>query len=924
MADSESVGEQSVDLRLWGKSRGLGGRRYPVACHLLDTAAVMRALWREVVSPGLRGWLAQQMGVTESHAGRLVELWAGLHDIGKITPSFQRQVYVPSGYPLGPDDRRIGHDVAAHLWLVSALQQAGYADGRRAPVARLVAQMLGGHHGCFHEVDPGKVRLEKRPYLGIGNGPWDEQRTAMLAAVQSVLGSPEPPPRIGRDAAMVVCGLIILADWLASQTSFVERRLDHQPSSGSIASLRTFFRGSLAETPQLVADAGLARLRLRPGKFEEEFPFSPNALQAEVSEKLPGLITGPGLLMIAAPMGMGKTEIAFHAARIMAEAVGASGIYVALPTMATADQMYRRLAEYLQHRSPDPAALTLLHGMAWLSPVYSMLEGPGWGKGGSEISSEDECSRTAVTEWLRGAKRGLLAPAAVGTIDQALLAVLPVRHNVLRMLGLAHKVVVIDEVHAFSPYMRKLLGTLLSWLGQLEVPVVLLSATLPRHVAQELGAAYRGQGNADADVAALGQAYPSWSYVQRDMSAPVTEAVPVLKEDERELAVSLRPVETGEDGQVDRMPALRAELQPLVEKGGCAAVICTTVAQAQATYRGLREWFAGLAETGHEPPKLGLLHSRFPAQQRESITGEVVSAFGKKGERANPSVLVATQVVEQSLDVDFDLVITDLAPVELLLQRAGRGHRHRANDGSRPDWARFPRLVVLTAPGGDTPRVPEAWKCVYPHASLIRAQRLLTRRSAEPIRIPGDVQELVDAANPGEGLGPMDPLLEGFEDAEIERIGATLVEVQAADMLGIDPPEALRHLHTVTDRDVSEELISTRFDADSVRVLPCFVDQEGEYRLGSPDGALFPRPDVKGRFTRDQRAAVMHHTIPLRATLVDGRGESNEPPEEWNEDPHLRRLVLLPHHVAANGHVEAAVIGDQRFELNKDEGLKAV
>ncbi|GAA3739248.1 CRISPR-associated helicase/endonuclease Cas3 [Spinactinospora alkalitolerans] len=910
----------SVDLQIWGKSRGLDEERYPLVCHLLDAAAAMRILWRDVVSAGMRRWLARQMEVTVDHAGRLLEFWAGLHDIGKITPSFQRQVSVPHGYPLSPDDRKVGHDVAAHLWLASALQQAGYADGRRTPVARLVAQLLGGHHGCFHEVDPGKVRLEKRPYLGIGNGLWDEQRTATLKTVQSVLGSPEPPPQIGRDAAVLACGLIILADWLASQIPFIKRRLKHRPVSGDLASLRSFFRGSLAEAPKLVADAGLMRLRLRGGSFEQEFPFPPNALQAGIAEKLPGLVTGPGLLMIAAPMGTGKTETAFHAARIIGDVAGTSGIYVALPTMATADQMYRRLSEYLGRRSPDPAALTLLHGMAWLSPIYSMLEGKEQAEDAGEVSSDDEWLRTAVTEWLLGAKRGLLAPAAVGTIDQALLAVLPVRHNVLRMLGLAHKTVIIDEVHAFSPYMRKLLAILLSWLGQLGAPVVLLSATLPRHVAQELSAAYLGR-DGNAAPPDLEQTYPSWTYVQRDMPKPVTEAVPVPEKDRRELAVSLRPLTIREGDLVDRLPALRTELQPLVEEGGCAAVICTTVAQAQETYRALRGWFADLAEAGHEPPELRLLHSRFPAQQREKITNKVIAAFGKNGKRAKPSVLVATQVIEQSLDVDFDLVISDLAPMELLLQRAGRGHRHKGNDKSRPGWAATPRLVVLTAPGGDTPRIPEAWKYVYPHASLIRAQRLLTKQGADPISIPDHVQGMVDSANPGDGIGPEDPLLEGFESAEIERIGANLVELQAADMLGIDTPESLKHLHRITDREVSEELVSTRFDADSVRVLPCFVDQDGTYRLGAADGPSFPQPNEQGRFTRAQRAAVMRHTIPLRAKLVEGRGEANKPPEEWGKEPHLQNLVLLPHRVAENGQIETVCIRDQVFLLDSEQGL---
>ncbi|MDA0564154.1 CRISPR-associated helicase Cas3' [Streptomonospora sp. S1-112] len=924
MGATRNTGQSAVDLRIWGKARGLGDDRYPVVCHLLDAAAVMRVLWRDSVSPGLRAAVSADLGVSEPEAGRLLELWAGLHDIGKITPSFQQQVAVPAGYPLTNVDQGLPHDVAGGRWLASALREAGYPDERRKRVAKLVAQVVGGHHGCFHEPHPAAVHAENRAGLGLGEGPWDEQREAAFAALRVIVEAPDPPPAMSPHTAAVVCGLVILADWLVSQIPYIKQRLPDVPASGDIPRLRTFFEGSLLQAPGLLADAGLGRLRLRPGGFSEEFPFAPNALQSSVTERLPSLATGPGLLMIAAPMGMGKTETAFHAARVMGEAAGTSGTFVALPTTATADQMYSRFADYLARRSDHPAPLTLLHSMAWLSPVYTLLDGS-TGTGGEstdDIASHDLAARVAATEWLRGAKRGLLAQAAVGTVDQALLAVLPLRHNTVRMSALAQKTVVIDEVHAFDPYMRDLLCVLLRWLGRLGAPVVLLSATLPRHVARELCAAYLG-GGADA----LGRAselelpYPGWAYVQRDMAASVTTSVPVADRERRSLAVTLAPVAIAKGGEVDRMPRLQAELAALLSHGGCAAVICTTVDHAQATYRALRDWFAQERAHGRPAPELRLLHSRFPARQRERITEEVIAAYGKGGDRSTPSVLVATQVIEQSLDVDFDLIITDLAPFELLLQRAGRGHRHPVNDAARPAWARTPRMVVLTAPGGDTPRVPQVWRYVYPHAALVRAQRLLERRGQEPIVIPDDVQGLVDAANPGERLGAADPLLEGYETAELESLAAVMVKRQSANLAAIDTPEKLKRLHRLTARDLSEDVAGTRFDADSQRVLPCFVDAEGTYRLGGFDGEELPRPTGEGRLTRDQRAAVMHHTVPVRGSLLTDRSPALDPPEEWSTDPLLGRLVLLPHTAGADGGVRGPAIGDRLFTLDPEEGL---
>jgi CRISPR-associated endonuclease/helicase Cas3 len=141
-----------LDLRIWGKSKGLGGRRYPLACHLLDAAAVARLLWEGYVPPGVRKVIGEGLGVSEDHAGVLAALWAGLHDIGKITPEFQ--ACDPdarlTGYPPGRG-QRVPHDQAGYSWLQAMLPHLGYAGSD--PV--LLAQLAGGHHGTFHRVMPG-------------------------------------------------------------------------------------------------------------------------------------------------------------------------------------------------------------------------------------------------------------------------------------------------------------------------------------------------------------------------------------------------------------------------------------------------------------------------------------------------------------------------------------------------------------------------------------------------------------------------------------------------------------------------------------------------------------------------------------------------------------------------------------------------
>lgn len=908
------AGSAVVDLRLWGKERGLGGARYPVVCHGLDAAVAVRVLWRGFVSPGVRRRLAAAVGLGESETCSLLEFWASLHDIGKISPSFAHQLEMPPEFAEGAGEARVRHDEATHLWLPAGLASLGYSRRSAGSVGRLVAQLLGGHHGRFHDFGNSWLRPERLPGLGLGHEPvWEVERAAMLAVLEEILAPPAPAKLPVEDAALVA-GLVVLADWLVSQTGFVRSQLPRVPQVGDAVSLGGFVDGSLGPVQALVQRAGLSRLQLRPGSFPEEFPeFPPNTLQDSIASELPSLVTGAGLLMVAAPMGFGKTETALHAARVMGQAAGTSGMFVALPTMATADQMFSRIARYLLRRSDQPASQALLHGMAWLSPVEETLAKA---RAAEKIASDAD-AQVQAAEWLRGPKRSLLAGVGVGTIDQALLAMLPVRHNALRLFSLAGKTVVIDEVHAFDDYMRGLLTTLLGWLGELGVPVVLLSATLPKAVATELSCAYAGTSHEDgAEVP-----YPGWRYVERG-GTPTRQHVSFPSDRRRPVEVALRGVATGADGQPDRVSVLRDELAPVTEQG-CAAVICTTVAQAQDTYTRLRGW------ADEHGVQLHLLHSRFPLHQREEITHTMLRLFGKPDEahdRPHRTVVVATQVIEQSLDVDFDLVVSDLAPIELLLQRSGRLQRHPVWDAERPAWAHPARggrrrMVVLTAPQCDPAQLPRTWSFIYPQASLIRAHELIRRREHEPIQIPDDVQNLVDHGNPGKFPDPDDELLSGFAEAELERSARCMVEAQTAHRVAIDQVSALRSLAGLSEELIDEEQATTRFNADSVRVLPIFTDDTGIPQLGKPGGDALPEPEGD-RLTREQAITVMRHTIPVPGSLVRGRDDSHVLPAPWNALWPLNDLVALPHRVDSTGEVHPACVGRRWLLLDPELGLR--
>jgi CRISPR-associated endonuclease/helicase Cas3 len=914
-----------IDLRVWGKARGLGDLRYPLACHLLDAGAAGRLLWDRYVPPGVRRVISEGLGVSETHAGALVALWAAVHDIGKITPQFQssaQDAHLP-GYPSGHGQLR--HDEAAHKWLQAMLPRLGYAGGDQSSPSFVLAQLIGGHHGKFyaamHNVRPGAPLS----CFGFAADEWQEQREASFRIINGILGSPEPPPDLDLAAAVLVCAIVILADWLVSQEPYLKRRFCELPQSGTATELRAHFERSLVTVQDLLIEAGLGTLALKPGSFRALFPqiTVPNALQCSISDLLPGLATGPGLLLITAPPGLGKTETGLYAAHVMGRATGRPGLYMALPTTATADQMFLRVRDFARDNACGDAPLTLLHSMAWLNTQY-IGEVPA---AGEVLSGDDHVADPfAPTDWLLGRRRGICAPWAVGTVDQALMAVLKSRYNVLRMFGLAGKTVVVDEVHACDPYMQGLLRQLLRWLGNLGTPVVLLSATVTTASARALISAYLEGAHGRRWAGKLAEravVHPAgWVYASLDgRITPVEIDLP----ERLPLRVEIREIGRvpARDGKVvpDRQAVLGAELSALVAEGGCALVICTTVAEAQQTFTQLRSWFAGLTASGVSPPELNLLHSRFPAWQRAEITERVIDRFGKKGHRygnrPHAAVLVATAIVEQSLDLDFDLIVSDLAPVALLLQRAGRCWRHEdLKVITRPSWASGPRLIVLVPPGGpDKPELLRSWQAIYDESLLAGTYKLLAQR--DTIRIPADVQGLVDDVY-------TDPALaEGI--LVTRRLGTELAQEQLANLVAIEAPRNLSSLYELTEIDVDPELLATRFGADSIRVLPVFADDSGEAWLDADCSIRVPGANGV-RPSRQECRTVIERAIPVRGGLWyrtwRERPESgSEPLASWTKISHLRDLVLLVHRVRGDGMVDPASAGGRGFLLDQVLGL---
>ncbi|MET7539641.1 CRISPR-associated helicase Cas3' [Streptomyces sp. NPDC005507] len=762
---------------LWGKSRErAGGTTSLLMGHLLDTAAVAELLWDGFLACSAQAALDEIAG--GPGRGRGLFAWlCGVHDCGKATPVHQRlwsegakavrrsgMSWVESAAVAGvKSKKRWRHDWAGGLMVRELLASAGWALEQVDWVWPLVA----GHHGAFPSLrdvqEPGTAKGQLR-----GSGSWREVQRAVLEVFTRELGSEglaelQPVTVPSRAMQLQLSGLVVMADWIASDERFFEGMDDLRQVSVDASRER-----AASAWKALGLQRGWGALNApAPEAFRDRFGYAPRPSQVMVVEAARRM-RGPGLVVIEAPMGEGKTEAAQAAAEVLAARFGADGVFVGMPTQATSDPMFTRTRRWLEAIDPDLAArVVLLHGKRAFNREWkALLENAGESaneafQGVDEFGMDDdpygvepevccEQERTAPAEWFLGPKRGLLAPFVVGTVDQLLYAATRTRHVMLRMAGLAGKVVVLDEVHACDVYMSQFLAEALRWLGQAGVPVIVLSATLAPAQRQALFEAYlAGAGSQEefrADVP-LPQGYPSVTAAWLPVSGEAQFHVDATGSWREDLPVAVRVLpETvpGTRSTREERGRLQAEadtgvgdlLADELADGGTALVIRNSVARAQSLYEELRGRF-GDAE-------VRLLHARFTVARRADLTEESLRLLGPQTPRPRSGrlILVATQLAEQSFDVDADLLVTDLAPVDLLLQRIGRLHRHEGT--WRPEPLRTPKVFVtgLQPREGREPAFAFASEMIYGRHLLLRTAAVLPG-AGRAWSVPADVPGLV-------------------------------------------------------------------------------------------------------------------------------------------------------------------------------------
>ncbi len=648
---------------------------------------------------------------------------AALHDVGKVSPGFQ---------------------VKCEAWLLQhALQSQANKEGwsvqesDHAKISQFTVQELlkdtklnrwaaavGAHHG--------RVKGERV----LVCEPWQEERIRLAKDFIDVFG-PLPREPAADAAIWFLAGLITVADWIGS-----DERHFPQDAQWDIRERRDSANAALAA----INWKPIAPKRLRD--FSELFPEIPQANSLQVATM--DAVRKPGIYIVEGPMGFGKTEAALAAAYQLIDNGKACGIYFALPTQVTSNRIFRRLEPLVARISREPADVRLVHSASWLADS----EPP------AQLSASISTDQEAVDHvrsgrsWFASSKRALLCPYGVGTIDQALLGIVAAKHFFVRQFGLAGKVVVLDEVHTYDLYTGTLIGELVKRLLELQCTVIVLSATLTESRRRTL----LGLG----ETVRLSESYPVVSGVADTLIECPCEAPPAK-------TIRIHNLPGG--------PHIENVLEH-ARRGECVLWIRNTVDEAQETYRKLG------STSIDGGPSIGLLHSRFPFFRRQQLEDDWLGRLGKdSATRPNGCVLVSTQVAEQSVDIDADLLITDLAPTDMLLQRLGRLWRHER--AKRPAmhpavWIQMPHFNLASLEVANEEELCAALgKSARVYAPYVLLRSLKQWSELEHITLPDQLRSILEKTYTDVGTDEPVPWQQLREKLERQKEKMTRLAVSA-------------------------------------------------------------------------------------------------------------------------------------------------
>lgn len=731
----------------WGKAKPAdsGPKFHRLVYHSLDVAAVGEAFLEQ--SPALLDLFCHRLQCSRAAFLSLASFFFALHDLGKFSNTFQLQradlVMDLQGREASARNYSERHDTLG-FWIWKEVARDGILDDIGltgiGPAINDWMRAVCGHHGM-----PPKDRGETDYHFRR-----EDQRAVaeFIKAMAARLLSDEAKrvPELTGDGFEDIspslswwfAGLTVLADWLGSNTTFFAYHTEP-------GCLDAYWDEARVKAREALAATGVLPVPVAQDKtLRDFFPYIENASPLQAWAQSVELPNTPQIYLLEDVTGAGKTEAAMILAyRLMAQGA-AQGFFVGLPTMATANAMYGRVCEVYQKLFDGDASLALGHGFRDLVERFAESVLPP-GPSERDAAQRDDTASARCTAWLADHnKRVLLAPAGVGTVDQALLAVLHSKHQSLRLLGLFNKVLIIDEVHACDIYMEGVLKVLLRFHASMGGSAILLSATLPNRMKSGLLRAYAGGSTSGLALPPLEEAYPlATRWCQGDAE--------LLQE---KLASRPNVSRTVKVRYLCDKEQLYADVLAALADGKCVGWIRNTVGDAVDAYTHLVRHIA--------PEKITLFHARFALGDRLKTEEKVLTLFGDKSspDQRRGRLMIATQVAEQSLDVDFDVLISDLAPIDRLLQRAGRAHRHirdavgeRLRQSDAVDQRGGSSLWVLAPPWTEAP-AGDWYGASFKAAQYVydrHDQLWLTAKALQEgqFSMPGDARRLIEMVYSG-------------------------------------------------------------------------------------------------------------------------------------------------------------------------------
>ncbi|MBN2358787.1 MAG: CRISPR-associated helicase Cas3' [Deltaproteobacteria bacterium] len=728
----------------WGKMARDGDNNvvewHPLIDHCADVAAVCEALLTATL---LRKRLARLGGLEDLDDVQVARLCvlAALHDIGKFNNGFQNKALTKPGFAAGHVSEVLALFSAAGYRETKSLNTAlrfselqGWAVDPETVCQLLVAAIshhgrpaaVGGHgQQAWWSTDQGRD-----PFAGIA----DLVEQSQVWFPKAWLKNSAPLPA-SFEFHHAFSGLVMLADWLGSDTRCFPFRQDHEKGDDRMNFARRQAARALTEIG-IDASGPRSALKDRPITLGLISSYHPRPVQHAVQSL--EIDRAPSIAVLEAETGSGKTEAALlYFVRLLKSGV-VDGMYFALPTRTAATQIRGRVVEAIRrafaHETSRPPVVLAVPGYLCVDDVEGQAL-PNF----EVLWTDKESERLRYRGWAaEQPKRYLTGAVVVGTVDQVLLSALQVGHSHLRATALLKQLLVVDEVHASDCYMNTILEEVLGRHVRAGGHALLMSATLGAAARERL--LKPGQRAAFSPLQqALSTPYPLITHSDGkhvEIEGGSTTA--------KSIAVELQPL-------MDHAAAVAEQALDAARCGARVLVVRNTVSDCRATQEALEQLArdAGCPDVlfrcaGVEAPH----HARFAAADRRLLDAAIEASFGLH-RQVGGCVAVATQTVQQSLDLDADLLLTDLCPMDVLLQRIGRLHRHQR---LRPASFERARVVVLTPEQRDLSGVIDTkgrargqhgLGTVYDDLRIVEATWRTLLAHAQ-IEIPGDNRLLVE------------------------------------------------------------------------------------------------------------------------------------------------------------------------------------